>query len=331
MLQSLDPSHFTQLPTPNAHWVLQEAGQTLACCSLWWNSFHQTFDPKGQAIPGQNPQTEASPDRIGTIGHLKATCPQAALTLLNHACDELRQRGCTLALGPMDGTTWHAYRCATDWRNGPPFWGEPTLDPSWVDWFTQAGFTPVMTYESRLCTNLRQTWPPRRRRHRLPPISLGSAQGIDPADLLPQIYPLVMASFRRQPFFQPLPQEVFYQHYRPLLSHLDPRLVQLAWASDGSALTLPDKKLVGLVLSMPDQLAPTDPPRLIIKTLAILPDRAYAGLGYSLLEAAHQAAAQQGYTQAIHALMHRNNVSLNLSRRYSQPFREYMLMGKRLG
>jgi hypothetical protein len=83
------------------------------------------------------------------------------------------------------------------------------------------------------------------------------------------------------------------------------------------------------VLALPDLLA-KNPQRLIIKTLAIWPNRAYAGLGSTLLEAAHQAGFRQGYRQAIHALMHRHNPSLNLSRRYSQPFRDYVLMGKEL-
>lgn len=87
---------------------------------------------------------------------------------------------------------------------------------------------------------------------------------------------------------------------------------------------------MGFLLALPDYLAPPEQRRLIIKTLAIYPSRAHAGLGYLLLEAAHQAGAAQGYRQAIHALMHNHNPSLNLSRRYSQPFRAYVLMGVRL-
>ncbi|MEB3288866.1 MAG: GNAT family N-acetyltransferase, partial [Leptolyngbya sp.] len=257
---------------------------------------------------------------LGRLGGLEATDAEAAIAFLHQACEILRQRGCSQVLGPMDGSTWQSYRCALNWENGPPFWGEPQTDPCWVNWLTQAGFTPVAKYESRLCLDLRQTHRPRRRRHSLPSVRIQSAQGLTAEALLPHIHTLVMASFRRQPFFQPWPETVFTQHLRPLLSQMDPELIHLAWDQD---------RLVGLVLALPDGLA-TDGRRLIIKTLAIWPGRAYAGLGATLLESAHHAGFRQGYRQAIHALMHSQNPSLSLSRRYSQPFRDYVLMGKNL-
>lgn len=283
-------------------WVTCD-GVAVAGGALWWNG------------PG------ADKLRLGCLGHLQATTPAAAVIFLQRACAVLGQRGCTLALGPMDGSSWQSYRCALTWDNGPPFWGEPQTDPRWVDWFTQAGFTPVGHYASRWCPDLTQTYPPRRRRHSPVPVQIHSAQGLAVEALLPQLYPLVIASFRRQPFFQPLPEDRFIQHLRPLLTQIDPALVQLAWDGD---------RLVGVALAHADSLAPAAERRLIIKTLAILPGRSYAGLGTTLLEAAHRAGVDQGYQQAIHALMHRHNPSLTLSRRYSQPFRNYVLMGKPL-
>ena len=43
-----------------------------------------------------------------------------------------------------------------------------------------------------------------------------------------------------------------------------------------------------------------------------------------------RAAHQLGYTRAIHALMHEQNASRNLSRRFAQPMRRYALFGKAL-
>ncbi len=257
---------------------------------------------------------------IGRLGQLQAADTEVAVAFLHQACATLRQRGCTFALGPMDGDTWHDYRCALHWQAGPPFWGEPQTDPRWVTWFTEAGFDPVAQYESRLCLDLTRTHAPRRRRHPQASIQIQSAQGEDMEMVLPKIYALVMASFRRQPFFQPLPETTFAQYLQPRLASIDPTLVQLAWAGS---------RLVGFLLAMPDPLA-SDHRQMIVKTLAVWPQRTYAGLGYALLEAAHQAGFCQGYRQAIHALMHRQNPSCNLSRRYSQPFRDYVLMGRPL-
>lgn len=300
-----DPDSATRSDTlsPQAQGWVSRDGVTVAGGSLWWH---------GPRV-GQ--------PRLGCLGHLRAKAPAAAVIFLQRACAVLHQRGCTLALGPMDGSSWQSYRCALNWDNGPPFFGEPQADPGWVDWFIQAGFTPVAKYESRLCLDLTQTHRPRRRRHAPALVQIQAAQGVAVEALLPKIYALVMASFRHQPFFQPLPEDRFIQHLRPLLTQIDPALVQLAW--DG-------ERLVGFALAHSDILAPVAERRLIIKTLAVLPGRAYAGLGATLLESAHRAGVDQGYRQAIHALMHRHNPSLNLSRRYSQPFRSYVLMGKPL-
>ena len=259
---------------------------------------------------------------LGVLGHLDASDTQAAVMFLGEAGLALERQGCTFALGPMDGNTWQGYRCALNWDNGPPFWGEPQTDPRWVAWLTQAGFVPVARYESRLCQDLTQTQTPRWRRQSPAPVRLTSAQGSDPEKLLAQIHGVVMASFQRQPFFQPLPEVVFAQQLRPVLAQIDPGLLTLAWV---------ETHLVGFALALPDPLAPVNQRRIILKTLAVLPGRTYGGLGYSLLEAAHRAGAAQGYRQAIHALMHSRNSSLNLSRHYSQPWRDYVLMGKWLG
>ena len=40
---------------------------------------------------------------------------------------------------------------------------------------------------------------------------------------------------------------------------------------------------------------------------------------------------QLGYMRAIHALMHEQNASRNLSRQYAHPMRGYALFGKALG
>ena len=321
LFNSVDPTTLPLSPTPDAHWRIEEQGQVLAQCSLWWS---QTSPISGH--------------QVGAIGHLRSVQAEAATSLVDRACDQLRRQGCTLAIGPMDGNTWHAYRCITHWGDEPPFLGEPPTTPEWATYFAAAGFRPVAQYESRLCTNLLQSPVARSPRYPTAAIAIRSAINLDPETLLTQIHPLIMGCFQRQPLFQPLSLAQFSQHYRPLLPLLQPELVFLAYDQDA---------LVGLLLAMPDQGSqhsqtpskaasevPSDPEsaprRLILKTLAVQPSRRYAGLGYPLIEAAHQAGYALGYRQAIHALMHTHNVSRNLSRRYAQPMRQYVLMGKTL-
>ena len=90
---------------------------------------------------------------------------------------------------------------------------------------------------------------------------------------------------------------------------------------------------MGFILAIPD-LKQAERGHLIdtviVKTLAVLPERAHAGLGGLLLAACQQTARDLGYLRAIHALMHEQNTSRNLSRRYAHQIRRYALFGKAL-
>ena len=55
-----------------------------------------------------------------------------------------------------------------------------------------------------------------------------------------------------------------------------------------------------------------------------------AGLGAWLLQEVQHRASQRGFRRVIHALMHESNNSLNLSRRFAEPFRRYTLYSRSL-
>jgi L-amino acid N-acyltransferase YncA len=103
-----------------------------------------------------------------------------------------------------------------------------------------------------------------------------------------------------------------------------PELVVLAEHGD---------RLAGFAFSIPDVLeaARGAPSRTaIIKTLAILPDPQYAGLGSLLTHRSHAAASALGYDRVIHALMHESNRSRKISAHSGQTMRRYALFGRRL-
>ena len=67
---------------------------------------------------------------------------------------------------------------------------------------------------------------------------------------------------------------------------------------------------------------------VIIKTLAALPDRCYAGLGQLLLAEVQRQAHRLGFQRAIHALV-RDSIHLRrISGRYAQVIREYTLFAR---
>jgi hypothetical protein len=70
---------------------------------------------------------------------------------------------------------------------------------------------------------------------------------------------------------------------------------------------------------------------VIVKTVAILPGREWAGLGMLLLDHCQKAARASGFSRAIHALMYDGNASRNVSGAYAgRPIRRYTLYARRL-
>ena len=51
--------------------------------------------------------------RIGCIGELEVSPGASAKPLLTVAMEALQANGCTIAIGPMDGSTWRNYRLVT--------------------------------------------------------------------------------------------------------------------------------------------------------------------------------------------------------------------------
>jgi GNAT superfamily N-acetyltransferase len=141
---------------------------------------------------------------------------------------------------------------------------------------------------------------------------------------LAKIYEISVVSFKENYLYAPLPEEAFFAQYRAIQSRVRPELVLLA--EQGG-------RPVGYVFATPDfaqaqrgEAVTT----VIVKTLAVLPGRAFAGLGALLLGEVHAAAREIGFTRAIHALMHETNQSRNLSAHYAKTIRRYTLFSKRL-
>ena len=294
------------------HWLLADGAGEMARCSLWYSA--------APAYQGA---------RVGLIGHYAATDALAG-PLLQLACDRLRQAGCARAIGPMDGSTYNRYRLVTETGDEPLFFLEPTNPPGWPAHFTQDGFVPLAQYYSALQEDITGDDP------RVPEIERQMrAAGVrvrplDMADFegeLRRVYPVVAASFASSLLASPISEEAFLAQYRPLESLLAPELAQIAE-------TERDGRVVGFLLVLPDWLQAQRGELIdtaIVKTMAVLPEYAGRGLGILLGARAQMAGRELGYTRAIHALMHEENVSRRLSATYhGRVFRRYTLYTKTL-
>lgn len=295
----------------DAHYLVMDGVEVAARASLWWR---------------EAPTQEG--ERLGTLGHFAADDERAAGLVLSQCLKRLRDQGCTLAVGPMDGNTWRSYRFVTEPGEEAPFFLEPTNPPTYPALFLAAGFTPLAEYTSARVRDLATV------DERIPQAAarLKSA-GIDwrPLNMrhfeeeLRAIYRLSVQSFTRNFLYTPIEQEEFLAQYRVVAPYVRPELTLMAER---------EGELLGYLFGIPDlnqAQRGQEVDTFIVKTVAVLPERRAAGLGSVLVAESQRIALERGYRHAIHALMHQSNNSRNISAHYAQTMRRYTLYQRRLG
>ncbi|MFN7977335.1 MAG: GNAT family N-acetyltransferase [Vicinamibacterales bacterium] len=293
---------------PDDHWLVTRDGVVVAHASLWWRHT--------PSLPGET---------VGLVGHYAAADADAGATLLRHAVVTLASRGCTVAIGPIDGSTWHAYRLVTARGTEPPYFLEPDTPDDWPAHFTVAGFAVLAEYTSALVSPI----PPS-------PPGIGEVaarldqqgytlRAVDPARAtaeLDALYDVSIAAFAENFLYTPITRAAFHAQYAAILPRIDPRLVLLAEHAG---------VVVGYVFVVPDLLEQARTGRVstaIVKTLAVHPAHNGRGLGGLLVDRVQRAAADLGFTRVIHALMFASNRSQQISRHYGAAFRRYALFSR---
>jgi GNAT superfamily N-acetyltransferase len=300
---------------PDAHWVLLRGETSLtARCSLWWK--------KTPPYAGHS---------LGLIGHYAASDENSGSQILRHACQQLAARGCTMAVGPMDGNTWRRYRFITERGAEPAFFLEPDNLDDWPLHFTAEGFVALATYTSALDLDLSSELGGTRPRlsaiaervFRMGiTIRQASADHMDAE--LHRIFAVSLRSFQNNFLYTPVEESEFLAEYRKLLPFVRHEFVLLAER---------DSIPVGFVFGAPDALRIKRCERndtLIIKTVAVAPECASAGLGTLLMGRIREIAYGLGYTRCIHALMHESNRSRNISAKTASTMRRYALFARQL-
>lgn len=298
----------------NVHLLcVDDYGQAQARCSLWWDDV---------------PQMQG--EKIGVIGHFAAENESGdeddpSHVLLNNACFRLKMEGCSRAVGPMDGNTWRHYRFVTEMGTQAPFFLEPMNPLAWPRYWENYGFEPLAQYSSAITPDLEK------RDQRLPKLEQRLIErGIRfrPLDLsnyeqeLRQIYNISVVSFVNNFLYTPLSEDEFVAQYMKVRERVVPELTLLAHKAG-----IP----VGFLFAIPDinEIQRGEPSTtVIIKTVAVLPENAHAGLGALLVDKVQQQARELGFQRAIHALMYDGNVSRNISGHYAEVMRRYTLYFK---
>lgn len=309
-LSTLTPENM-EMAHPDAHWLLEGDNEIEARCSLWWNNT--------PSLPGE---------RVGVIGHYAAYHREAAAHLLRLACTELAHRGCTLAVGPMDGSTHRRYRLLSERGPEPPFFLEPDNPDDWPEHFTANGFSALASYVSALQIGIERADPrvPKLAAHFADNgITLRTFDAEHFDDEVRRIYRVVAASFRENFLASPIGEDEFLEQYRPIQPYILPELTLLAERAGEPA---------GFIFAVPDWLQAQRRDAidtLIVKTLAVRPELGNQGLATLLSGQLSAVAYELGYTRAIHALMHERNVSRRISTTHrGQIMRRYTLYARKL-
>jgi GNAT superfamily N-acetyltransferase len=252
-------------------------------CDLWWRNTPD--DPN---------------HHIGLIGRFHADDGNSAQRLLENAASRLKAEGCTLALGPMDGDSWHSYRATTWSGTRPEFVMEPPVEETLAGYFTAAGFNLHSRY-------------------------ISAEMDVDGA-LVSKRYKLLGWILGRR--FR-------MRHLDP--NDYDAEMARIhrfcCSAFAGNHLYKAEQ-IVGLLFAMPDlnqQARGEAIDTLIFKTLAVAPEMRGRGIAFLLMYSGFRAAKAAGYRKIIHALMYRDNRSRDFSgRNRIDIMREYGLFSRAL-
>lgn len=263
---------------------------------------------------------------VGAIGDFEADDGEATALLLECAANYLREQGCHIAVGPMNGNTWQRHRFVIESRGRGPFLLEPRNPVEHPGWWERAGFSVLSRYSSSV-------------------MPLDGSEAVSPAvisrlarsgvvvrkmdasrddDELRKIHGVSLKSFAGNFLYTPLDEDAFLAAYRKVRDHVDADLVRIA-ERDGVAC--------GFVFGIPDLEAAGrgEKPAVIVKTLAVDPEARCAGLGNLLVGELHRIAREKGYSEAIHALQHETNSSLKITgRHHGEVIRRYALFSQLL-
>jgi hypothetical protein len=166
------------------------------------------------------------------------------------------------------------------WIYGDRITFEPDNPDEWCDQFREQGFTALAHYSSAMNSDLTQQDP------RLEGVSdrlKGLGVKVRSLNLqqfgseLEKIYRLCLVSFRQNFLYTPIAFSEFAAQYSQILPQLQPELVLMAER---------EGRLVGFLFAIPDLLQAKRGEKIntvIIKTVAVLPERQYAGLGNFLV------------------------------------------------
>jgi GNAT superfamily N-acetyltransferase len=245
------------------------------------------------------------PDR-GYVGCFDMTDKESGKQKLAEYVETLKTAGHKRIIAPINGDTWHTYRLVSQSSGEPPFPLEPQ-NPLWYnEVYAEAGFTPLKKYFSGRF-GLGSIEPMKNKGAiRIRPFTKDRAE-----EDLERIFWISLKGFEQNFLYNDISKDAFFALYQPLLASIDEELAVFAEIDGHTA---------GFMFSFPAM------ERLILKTIAVLPEYRSAGVGAALMNHVLVNGQSKGFQTAVAALMAEDNHSRAMVARYGcVPFREYTL------
>lgn len=282
--------------------------EVLGLCSLFYNEALQVENQKSLCF-----------------GYYECDKDLSVAQLLMQEVERIaREQNCTRLLGPLNGSTWNNYRFSMG-EIDTPFFTERYHKPYYYEQFSALNYSEIAHYESRIDRELKllsqekkeqieRHW--HKRNLKIRNIDLSNF-----TEEITLIHSFCLDAFQRNLFYTPISAEDFLRKYKPIEELIDPDFVLIAEEND---------EIIGLIFAIPDFYCKSEK-RLIVKTIAKKSGVRYAGISHLLGEELVARAKSKKYAALIHAFMHIENASKQISRQFSgTPFRQYVLFSKTL-
>lgn len=259
----------------------------------------------GKIITGlcvySNPYIKHNGNSTVLIGNIKCEDNAEVFAMLINETVLIAQKlGAKCIIGPIDGSTWDAYRFSIREAEGV-FSGDIVHDLYYNHLMLSNGFSTLHNYYSSV-SKIQQ-------RYTEEPLQIGvTIRNINSCkfeDELRALYPMCVSAFADNELFSPIDEAGFVKKYSAYEKYLDADFVKVA--EDDMGIVALFFCYEGLYRRMP---------ALIIKTIARHPERRYKGLVEMMAKKVLNKAYTEGITYVVHAFMHEENRSLKLSAEY---------------
>jgi hypothetical protein len=234
-----------------------------------------------------------------------------------------RARGAAYIVGPMNFKTCYDYRWRLNDFDSLPFFGEPSNPAHYPDLMSELGMVPIREYHTDIIGNLENV-------RQLAAIRLGKIPEFDLVRIDPftpeawslrrhEILDVSNRAFAANPGFMRMEEFDFSVLYPE-------SVVSRACRETSAFLTGENGELAGFCVNLPD---PSRPQRLLVKTLAVLPDFRYGGRTFAeILNWIFQ--RSKNYSEIAFCLMSDDNMAHRLARKYAESSKTYALFGRSL-